>query len=55
MNWFPARDDPAAGGSSSLPASTPAPTPKVVDVEVGKKGVPVILPAIVYNSRTGHV
>ena len=30
-------DDPAAGGSTSSPASTPAPTPEAVDVEAGKK------------------
>ena len=34
---------------------TPAPTPEVVDVEAGKRGVPVISPSPVYNSRTRHV
>ena len=35
--------DSTAGGSSPSPASTPAPTQEVVDVEAGNKGVPVIL------------
>ena len=41
------RDDLAAGGSSS----SPAPTPEVVDVEAGIKGVPVILPARLSTTR----
>ena len=47
-------DDPAAGGNSSSPAPTAAPTAEAVDVEAGTKGVPVIFPAPVYISRTGH-
>ena len=40
-------DDPATGGS----LSSPAPTPEVVDVEAGTKGVPVILPARLSTTR----
>ena len=47
---YSSTNDPVVGGSSS-----PAPMLEVVDVEAGKKGVPVILPAPVYNSPTGHV
>ena len=34
---------------------TPAPAAKVIDVDAEKKDAPVILPAAVYNSRTGDV
>ena len=33
----------------------PAPAPEIIDVNGEKKSVPVILPASVYNSRTGYV
>ena len=44
-------DDAAAGGSSSSPVPTPAPTPEVLDVEAGRKGVPVILTARLPTTR----
>ena len=48
MGCLPAVMTPLPAGSSS----SPAPTPEIVDIE---KGVPVISPAPVYNSRMGHV
>ena len=45
---FGSSDDRAAGDSSC----SPAPTPKVVDVEAGTKGVAVVLPARLPTTRT---
>ena len=48
-------DATASGGRSSSPALTLAPVAEVIDVAAEKKAVSVILPAPVYNSRTGDV
>ena len=51
-------DATASGGGSSSPAPTspaPAAEVKVIHVDAEKEAVPVILPASVYNSRTGDV
>ena len=48
-------DSTASGGGSSSPTPTPAPAAEVIDVDAEKKSVPAILPAPVYNSRTGDV
>ena len=43
-----------AGHRRQLPR-TPAPAAEVIDVDAEKKALPVILPALVYNSLTGRV
>ena len=48
-------DATAAGGGSSSPALTPERAADVFDVDAEKKAVGVILPAPVYNSRTGDM
>ena len=46
---YSSTNDPVVGGSSS-----PAPMLEVVDVEAGKKGVPVILLVPAYNLLLAH-